>query len=172
MTKLVSLAAVLGRINPSAWDFIIPHGPILSRANAAISFGATLAGPHAHAAELNPQPLPPKDELVLASVAVSRDIAFAALSAEAAGSHGAAKIVTSAVDEWCGNGRPRGPIPWPGPWPFPWALDSDPRREWDVAAARVVGALTLAAIAGRLQEGAVRDAMAGGAERLLDVALG
>jgi hypothetical protein len=166
MAKVVSLVSVLGRINPAAFDAIFPHGPIPFRAGAA----GRLAP---NASEINPQPLPPKDALLVASATVARDIAFAALSAEAAGNaDGAGRLIKSAVDEWCGNGRPRFPIPWPGPWPFPWPPEPEPHPEWDVVASRVVGALSLAAVASRLSNGAVRDALAAGAERLLDVALG
>jgi hypothetical protein len=166
MTRLVSLVSVLGRINPAIYDAIFPHGPIL-----------TLTRPFSgqagqRATELNPQPLPPKDELLVASAAVSRDIAFAALSAEAAGNHAAARIIGAAVDDWCGTGRPRVPIPWPSPWPLPWALETEPQREWDVAASRVVGALSFAAVAARIPDGAVREALAKAAEQLLEVALG
>jgi hypothetical protein len=42
----------------------------------------------------------------------------------------------------------------------------------DVAASRVIGALTLASYASRLAEGPARDAIASGAEKLLDAGLG
>jgi hypothetical protein len=166
MAKVVSLVSVLGRINPAAFDAIFPHGPILSH-RAAFSRRAGQS-----ATELNPQPLPPKEDLLLASAEIARDIAFAALSAEAAGNDGGARIVKTAIDDWCGTGRPHIPIPWPGPWPYPWVLEAEPKQEWDVTASRVVGALSLAAVAARLSPGAVRDALSIGAERLLDVALG
>jgi predicted membrane-bound mannosyltransferase len=101
-----------------------------------------------------------------------RDIAWAALSAEAGGNHAAARIISAAVDDWCGTGRPRIPIPWPSPWPLPWALEAEPHREWDIAAPRVVGALSFAAVAARISDGAVREALAKAAEQLLEVALG
>jgi len=128
------LLTVLGRINPAAWDAIIPHGPRISRFSA-IREASNVA------AELNPQPLPPKSELLFASVEVAHDIAFAAVSAEAAGTEGASRLVARAIDDWCDTRRPGMPIPWPSPWPFPWPSEREPRPEWDVGASRVVGAL-------------------------------
>jgi hypothetical protein len=156
LANIVRLLAVLGRINPAALDAIFPHGPV---------------DPHGAVARvaLNPQPLPPKEAFLNASAAVANDIAFAAISAEAAGSDAAARIVSKAVDDWCGN-SPR-PIPWPHPWPFPWPPEPEPHPDWDVAASRVVGALTLASVASRLEDGPTRDALAKGAEQLLDVGL-
>ena len=164
MTNIVRLLAVLGRINPAVWDAIIPHGPVGPRGLAVRSFsrGAEVA--------LNPQPLPPHEAFLFASAAVAHDIGFAAVSAEAAGSDAAARIVGEAVDDWCGT-RPR-PFPWPHPWPFPWPPEPEPRPDWDVAASRVVGALSLASVASRLQDGPARDALAKGAEQLLDAGLG
>ena len=159
MAKLVSLVAVLGRINPAALDAVFPHGPVLGGRGFA------------HTPSSAP-PLAAKDELLFASAAVAREIAFAALSAEASGNEGAARIITTAVDDWCGNGRPHLPIPWPGPWPFPWTLESAPSQGWDVAASRAVGALSLAAVAARVPPGGVRDALSLGAERLFEVAAG
>ena len=153
MASIVRLLAVLGKINPAVWDAIIPHGPAV-----------------AQRAALNPQPLPPGEAFLHASAAVAQDIAYAAISAEAAGSDAAGRIVSDAIDDWCGN-RPR-PIPWPHPWPFPWPPEPEPHPDWDVAASRVVGALSLASVASRLEDGPARDALAKGAEQLLDVGLG
>ena len=95
-SSILRLSMFLGKLPPEAFDAIFPHGPVLAR----------------RAADLNPQPLPPKEQLLVASAAVAHDIAFAAVSAEASGSGSAGKLVTRAVDDWCGT-RPR-PIPWPG----------------------------------------------------------
>jgi hypothetical protein len=152
VASIVRLLAVLGKINPAVWDAIIPHGPAV-----------------AHRAALNPQPLPPGEAFLHASAAVAQDIAYAAISAEAAGSDAAGRIVSDAIDDWCGN-RPR-PIPWPHPWPFPWPPEPEPHPDWDVAASRVVGALSLASMASRLEDGPARDALAKGAEQLLDAGL-
>ena len=164
MASIVRLLAVLGRIDPAVWDAIIPHGPVLSHASAvrARSLGSEV--------ELNPQPLPPKELLLFASAAVAHDIAFAAISAEAAGND-SARLVSRAIDDWCGTRPPHIPIPWPGPWPFPWPPEPEPHPDWDIEASRVVGALTLASVASRLEDGEARDALAKGAEQLLDAGL-
>ena len=155
-SSIIRIAAAFGKIPPEAFDAIFPHGPVLSH----------------RAAELNPQPLPPKQQLLVASAAVAHDIAFAAVSAEAAGTGSAARLVARAVDDWCGT-RPRPlPIPWPGPWPFPWPPEPEPHVDWDIGLSRVVGALSLASVASRLEEGELQDALVKGAEQLLEVGLG
>ncbi len=153
-SSILRLSMFLGKLPPEAFDAIFPHGPVLAR----------------RAADLNPQPLPPKEQLLVASAAVAHDIAFAAVSAEASGSGSAGKLVTRAVDDWCGT-RPR-PIPWPGPWPFPWPPEPEPHPDWDIGLSRVVGALTLASVASRLEEGELQDVLARGAEQLLEAGLG
>jgi hypothetical protein len=162
MANVVSLVSVLGRINPAIYDVIFPHGP---RVRTAVSRFSDAA------ADLNPQPLPPRDELLMASAIVARDIAYAAINAEAAGNDGGARMIVTAIDDWCGNGRPPIPIPWPGPWPFAFSLDDTP-RELDVAGSRVVGALSFAAVASRLPAGKLRDALTTGSEKLMEVGLG
>src|SRR4051794_41888083 len=102
MANLDRLLAVLSRINPAVWDAIIPHGPVQAHAVTArrLSPGAAVA--------LNPQPLPPKEALLLESAAVARDIAFAAVSAEAAGNDAAGRPPARAGDHWGGtHPRPR-----------------------------------------------------------------
>src|SRR5215207_3565834 len=74
------------------------------------------------------------------------------ISAEAAGQDGGVRMINSAIDDWCGNGRPPIPIPWPGPWPFAFALDAVP-KDLDVATSRLVGALSFAAVAERMGKG-------------------
>ena len=163
MSQLVRLLGVLGRIPPQAWDAIIPHGPI----GRASFHAASKASP----VELNPQPIPPGHELLLAAAAVAHDIAHAAVAAEAAGTQGVNKMVMRAVDKWCDTGHPRFPIPWPGPFPFPWPPEPAPHPEWDVGASRVVGALALASVASRLADGEAQDALSKGADRLLEAGL-
>jgi hypothetical protein len=166
MIDLVRLLAVLARINPAVWDAIIPHGPVLSGASAfeAVSKASEV--------ELNPQPLPPRQQLLLASATVAHDVALAAVTAEAAGTEAASRIVGRAVDDWCGTEPRHFPIPWPGPWPFPWPPEPEPHPEWDIGASRVVGALSFASVASRLAEGEAREALSKGAEQLLEAGLG
>ena len=129
MAKTTQLLSVLARINPAIFDVIFPHGPVLAQA-----FASRLSE-----AALNPQPLPPEpppERLQRVSALVAHNIAFAAIAAEAAGQDGGVHIINSAIDDWCGNGRPPIPIPWPGPWPFAFALDAVPEdstwrhRDW------------------------------------------
>jgi hypothetical protein len=163
-SNIVRLLAVLGKIDPAVWDAIIPHGPV-QRLSVARSFR-----PGAELVALNPQPLPPKEAFLVESAAVAHDIAYAAISAEAAGSDAVARLVGDAIDDWCGT-RPR-PFPWPYPWPFPWPdPDPEPNPDWDIGASRVVGALSLAGVASRLDEGPARDALTKGAEQLLEYGL-
>ncbi|MGH9278464.1 MAG: hypothetical protein ACRD12_10235, partial [Acidimicrobiales bacterium] len=122
MANVVGLATILRKIPPQAWDAIIPHGPVLRNVGFGRGFGH-------FAAELNPQPLPPRARFAVASAEVARKIADAAVAAEASGNDADA-IVARAVEEWCGNGGGRIPVPWPRPFPFPWppGPDPDPRR--------------------------------------------
>lgn len=158
---LVRLMVVIGRVSPSIWDAIVPYGP------GRTSVFRPSPGSEV---ELNPQPIPPGHELHFASVRVANEIAHAAIAAEAAGSEGGSRIVSRAVDDWCGTPHGHVPIPWPSPWPFPWP-PHDREPELDVEASRVVGGLTLASIASRMSDGEARDALAKGAEQLLQAAL-
>jgi hypothetical protein len=163
MAKATQLLSVLARINPAIFDYIFPHGPVQSHA-----FASRIAQ-----VALNPQPLPPEpppEKLQRVSALVAHNIAFAAIAAEAAGQDGGVRMITSAIDDWCGNGRPPIPIPWPGPWPFAFAVDELP-KDLDVAASRLVGALSLAAVAQRMGAGKVREALAAGADKLMDASL-
>ena len=164
MSKLVSLVSILGRINPAIYDVIFPHGPIVFHRAGFSQPGVSAAS------DLNPQPLPPKDQLLVAAASVARDVAFAALAAEAAGTGGGARVIGAAIDDWCGT-VPRVPFPWPRPWPFPWPLN-EKQPDLDIAASRLVGALSLAAVAARLPDGAVKDALSKGVDQLADVAVG
>jgi len=163
MSDVVRLLTVLGRIPPEAWDAIIPHGRRTHVAFHSVS--------RATQVELNPQPIPPGHELLFASAEVAQQIANAAVATEAAGTDGAGRLVMRAVDDWCGTGRPHLPIPWPGQWPFPWPPGPEPHPDWDVRAAQVVGALSLASVASRLGEGEAREALSKGAEQLLEAVL-
>ncbi len=106
-----------------------------------------------------------------AAARVANEIALAAVAAEAAGMEkGAARLVSRAVDDWCGTPHPHIRIPWPGHWPRP--AQSRPRSPpWLGASTRLVGALTLASVASRIAEGDARKALADGAEQLLATAL-
>ena len=160
--SLVQLLASMGRINPAIWDWIVPMGP--ERAFSVASPASEV--------ELNPQPIPPGHELQFAAVRVANEIALAAIAAEAAGDgEEAQRIVSQAVDDWCGTPTGHRPFPWPTPWPIPWHLQEPDPHPWTVETGRIVGALTLASVASRMTEGSAEEALAHGAERLMDVAL-
>jgi hypothetical protein len=160
--SLVQLLTSMGRINPAVWDFIVPMGP--ERA-----FSASFL---ANEVELNPQPIPPGHELQFAAARVANEIATAAISAEAAGmGEEAQRLVDQAIDDWCGTPTGHRHFPWPTPWPIPWQLQDPDPHPWMIETARVVGALTLASVASRMTEGSAQEALAHGAERLLETAV-
>jgi hypothetical protein len=163
MAKAIHLLSVLTRIKPAIFDVIFPHGPVLTQAFALrLSEGA-----------INPQPLPPEpppERLQRVSALVAHNIAFAAIAAEAGGQDAGVRMINSAIDDWCGNGRQPIPIPWPGPWPFAFALDGVP-KDLDVATSRLIGALSFAAIAERMGTGRVREALSAGADKLMEASL-
>jgi hypothetical protein len=159
---LLRLLTVIGRMNPAIWDAIVPMGPRYYESIGRVSPASLV--------ELNPQPIPPGHQLQFAAARAAHEIGLAAIAAEAAGEdEGAARIVSNAVDDWCGTPPGRIPIPWPHHWPLP--SPPGPDEEADVAAMRTVAALTLASMASRVTEGETRDALGHGAERLLDAAL-
>ena len=160
--SLVQLLASMGRINPAIWDWIVPMGP--EKAFSASWLGSEV--------ELNPQPIPPGHELQFAAARVANEIALAAIAAEAAGDGDEAqRIVSQAVDDWCGTPTGHRPFPWPTPWPTPWHLQDPDPHPWTIETARIVGALTLASVASRMTEGSAEEALAHGAERLMEVSL-
>src|SRR4051812_29108101 len=90
----------LGKLNPAVFD-TIPRGP------QAVMFGQ-IAG---QKRRLNPQPLPPADAYVLASVELAYEIARIAAAGEVAGTSAAGSLA-NIFDDWCGTVWPR-PFPWP-----------------------------------------------------------
>jgi hypothetical protein len=160
---LLRLLTVFGRINPAIWDVIVPMGPRYFESVAELS--------PASAVELNPQPIPPGHQIQFAAARAAHEIGLAAVAAEASGmDEGAARLVSRAVDDWCGTPPGHIPIPWPRDWPIPFPPDPDP-QPWSIAAMRTVAAMTFASIASRIADGEAREALAGGAEQLLDAAL-
>jgi hypothetical protein len=160
---LVRLLTVIGRINPAIWDVIVPMGPRYFESITEIS--------PASAVELNPQPIPPGHQLQFAAARAAHEIGLAAIAAEAVGEEeGARRIVSRAVEDWCGTPTGHIPIPWPRHWPLPSPPDPEPHTV-DVTAIRTVAGLTLASMASRVIEADTREALAHGAEQLLDFAL-
>ena len=144
------------------WDAIIPHGPRI-RMNSRVDRVA-----------LNPQPLPPRELFLLGAAEMAHDLVRAAVAFEAMDGRSVA-TVSEIIDDWCAT-------PWPRRWPWPWPgprPDEDHGRPagphpepWDVARARVIGAVVFASIASRLSPGDLRDVFTNGAERLTEAALG
>jgi hypothetical protein len=154
----------IGRIHPGIYD-IIPRGPQRDgRVFSAFSPGA--------AVELNPQPIPPGVQLQFAAARVAHEIAHAAIAAEAAGNDDAAeRIVSRAVEDICGTPTGHHPVPWPHSWPIP-DIELPAPIPWRlVETVRLVAALTLASVGSQVTEGAAREALGHGAERLMEVAL-
>jgi hypothetical protein len=172
MAQASKLMLILARMNPAMYDALFPHYPLIRE-----TFGATKARSArtftGDEVMLQPQPLPPKDAFLVASAEVAQEISRAAIAAEVTGGS-PASIVAEAMDGWCGT-----PVPWPWPWPWPWSGpwgglgggDPEPHPEWDFDASRLVGSLTLASVAARMQDGEARTALDQGAEQLLAAAL-
>jgi len=150
----LKLLTLIGQIRQQAWDAIIPHGPRTRAANDRLARVA-----------LNPQPLPPREAFLVGAGEMAAEIARLAIEADVRGEGGGARIVYETIDDWCGT-------PWPHKWPLPWpGPDPDP-HPWDVALARVVGAVVFASIGSRLGEGELQSAFLEGAERLAVTAAG
>jgi hypothetical protein len=159
--NLLELLARMAHINPAIYD-VIPRGP--QAAMRALSAGETV--------ELNPQPIPPGVQFQFEAARVAHEIALAAIAAEAAGNDEAAeRIVARAVDDFCGTPPRHRPIPWPDPWPFPSDLHVPDPIPWLVDTVRLVAALTLASVGAQVADGAAREALGHGAERLMEAAL-
>ncbi len=148
------LLALFAHLNPAIFDALIPrYSP-----SRVLTWDAVA---------LNPQPLPPEpDPFVIAAVRMTHEHVRLALEAEIRG-EGGSRIIAELVDDWCGT-------PWPRKWPFPWPgprPDGPHPDPWQLATARIAGAVTLAGLAARLGEGDLRETMGRGAEQLTEVAL-
>ena len=153
-----NLLSIIGTIHPEIWDAIIPHGPRV-RVVSALEKVA-----------LNPQPLPPRETLLVGAAEMAHEVVRLAVASEAQGASSSA-FVSEIIDDWCGTSWPR---KWPWPWPGPRSgTDTEgPHPEpWDVKTARVIGAVIFASVASRLSSGDLRTAFADGADRLAEAAL-
>lgn len=180
--RLLRILVTAGRVSPTIWDAIYPHGTDAARDPGSelrlnpqpLPPVALLARGSLDFIPLNPQPLPPKEALVRASAEVAQDVSRVVVTAEVAGDHDQARaIVDHAVEHWTGPPLADRPIPWPHPFPFPWPSDQnpEPHPEWDVTESRIAGALVFAATAERLAEGPAREALLDGAGRLVEAAM-
>ena len=152
------LLSIIGRIQPEAWDAIVPHSP-LTRVPAG--------KPGLGQVALNPQPLPPGEPLVTAAADLAHEVVRAAVTTDMQGGSSSA-LISDLIDDWCGTPWPR-KWPWPSPGPRP-EPEPDP-VPWDVQTARVAGALIFASMASRLSQGELRDTLTKGADRLAEAAL-
>jgi hypothetical protein len=110
MARSMRVLAVLARLDPRLWELVHPNVPVLQ---------AGLRGNRRPGDEvfLNPQPLPPRERLLLETVSAARAVAEAVIAAQFAG-RDAREILQEVGDDWCPT-RP-GVIPWPRYWPHPW----------------------------------------------------
>src|SRR5262245_56943453 len=105
--KSTAFLYIIGKLNPKAWDAIIPHGPKISRATRQYIAAHCIKG---FAAEL-------KNRAVAAKLANIQQ----RLAESAAGN----LVADFDDDDWCGIKPIPIPIPIPGPGPFPWISFSE-----------------------------------------------
>jgi hypothetical protein len=151
--KAMSLLSIISRINPQAWDYIVPQGPFPQE-----RWGAS----RAERVSLNPQPIPPGVAFVVGAAEMAHSVVRMAVESEVRG-ESAVAFVSEFVDDWCGT-------PWPRRWPWPGpGTDPDP-HPWMVQTGRVVGAIVFASMGSRLAEGELSAAFLKGAEQLAETA--
>jgi len=110
MARSGSVLRVLAHLNPRLWELVHPHVPVLQQSLLATRrFGDEVF--------LNPQPLPPREQALLETVATARAVAEAVIAAQFAG-RDAGEMLQEVADDWCGT-QPK-VIPWPKQWPHPW----------------------------------------------------
>jgi hypothetical protein len=149
-----TLLSVVARVHPQVWDAIVPHTP--------------QPGGRAALGLLNPQPLPPADAFLLAAAVMAHDLVRVAIETHVQGGE-SASLVREFIDEWCGTPWPR---KWPTPWPGPPLGQGPSPVPWDVATARVVGAIVFASAGLRLAHAdALGAVLTEGAERLAEAAV-
>ncbi|MFF2954642.1 hypothetical protein ACFVVU_25250 [Kitasatospora sp. NPDC057965] len=170
VSRSVTLVALVGRLNPAAWDGLIPHTFALGVAAGARP-AARAEENGGDPAELNPQPLPPvATALRLAVAGTVGAVANAAITARVSGGD-ARQILAEVGDDWCGT--PTGRIPWPRHWPLPWPpagpLPIDPG--YATPAVQAQAALAFQGYADGVAEEQLRSSFGELAERLADAAL-
>lgn len=153
--NITTLLSMVGRIDPRAYDAIIPHGPA-QRFRHQID-----------AVALNPQPLPPAEVLQLGAARMAHDVMRLAVEQEATGTFDGQWLL-ELVDDWCGTPWPR-KWPWPGAGPRPGeGPQPDP---WDVQQARLVGAIVFSSVADRLGDTELSGVLHKSVQRLAETAL-
>jgi hypothetical protein len=154
--EVSKLLSIVGRIRPEALDAIIPHSPAVGRWTSGFDRVA-----------LNPQPLPPREGFELGAVDLAHEIVRIAVAEEARGGS-AVSLVSEIIDDWCGTPWPK-KFPWP--WPGPRRGEGPHPEPWDVATARVIGAVIFASVADRLADDKLAQTFSEGAERLAEAAV-
>ncbi|MFE6867038.1 hypothetical protein ACFVFS_10795 [Kitasatospora sp. NPDC057692] len=167
--RSVTLVSLVGRLDPSAWDGLIPHEPAHGAAPGVRP--AARADGGGDAVGLNPQPLPPVAAVLRLAVARTVGaVANAAITARVSDGD-ARRILTEAGDDWCGT--PHGRIPWPRHWPLPWPpggpLPIDPG--YATPAVQAQAALAFQGYANGIADEQLQEAIGELAERLADAAL-
>lgn len=157
-----ALLSLIARIHPAVWDLIDLQGPLVRERYSRERYSAVA---------LNPQPLPPRlqpNGILIEAGLMATEFTRLAVEADVRG-EASSRFISELVEDWCAT-------PWPRKWPWPWPgprQEEGPRPEpWQMDAARVVGAVVLASYASRLGEGELSVALAEGAERLAQAALG
>jgi hypothetical protein len=110
MAQSVALLRLLARLDPRLEEIVHPHLPLV-RGILTDRVGRV------DQVELNPQPLPPREVVRVATVEAARAVAEAAIAAQLAG-RDAREVLDPVADDWCGTSP--GSIPWPRHWPHPW----------------------------------------------------
>ncbi|MER7703075.1 hypothetical protein ABTX81_09280 [Kitasatospora sp. NPDC097605] len=167
--RSVSLVSLVGRLNPAAWDGLIPHEVAHGVLNGVLAARADDGG--GDAAGLNPQPLPPVAAALRLSVARTVNaVANAAITARVSGGD-ARQILAEVGEDWCGT--PHGRIPWPRHWPLPWPPEGPAPIDPDYAtpAVQAQAALAFQGYANGIGDEQLREHFGTLAERLADTAL-
>jgi hypothetical protein len=161
------LAKLIGYLDPRAWDFIIPHGPLVYVHQHA--FGPQpepWRASHFDRVALNPQPLPPKTLYALALADATIAQAFA-LRAGPSGSESGQRRVLTAISEFvelCPR-WPRWPKHWPPPPPPPWQQDEMTASELFFAGSRFLLAAEM------MDDAALKQSLERAGEKVMEMGL-
>ncbi|QFR01104.1 hypothetical protein F9278_38480 [Streptomyces phaeolivaceus] len=162
------LVRLITRLHPELHDLFDPHGPLLmSSVTRAAEAGDTVE------TALNPQPLPPRDALLLAVRQTVKGVAEAAIVADQIG-RDAGETLHEVGDDLCPP-PPHSKIPWPRRWPGPWPpgepypIDIDP--EFMTPAVQATAGLAFQAYADGVADPKLSAAFGELADRLCETAL-
>jgi hypothetical protein len=167
------LLILLARLNPAIWDAVNPIGPVaVSAADLNPQPLPPKKPPAVFEADLNPQPLPPREpDLQSAVRRTAVAVADAAVAVQLA-SGDADRVLVEVGDDWCPT-PPHPKIPWPRHWPHPWPPGEpypiDP--ELITPAVQIEAALVFQAYAADAADGSLSEGFAALADRLLEAAV-